>query len=461
MPPLSVMSREDSLALGQRVLGYMSAPDDARVGISSGYYSETEFALNQVQDGADGGGPGISFDERFGQKFGWGETDEVPLGETALRAVVARTEALARALDGRGATFPARDPLRPPAEANAALWSDATVGEMPPERRLAPILSSMNALERAGLTGAGRIFAGTYQDAALTKDGHFEYGRYTRYQYSLTARTKDGTGSGWAGWTGEDVSKADPQALTERASDLALRTRNPVAVEPGRYTVVMTAEAVGALVSSLASMFDGSRADSGLSPFSRPGGGNKLGLKVFDEQVTLSIDPMDPEGGFLPFQYVAPAGRILQYRPVTWVERGNLKTLSYPTQAQAAAHGLESVVGPVNALRMAGGSTTIDEMIASTTRGIYVTRFSSIMLISQRTLFQTGVTRDGTFLIEHGKITKPIKNMRFEDSPMFAFNNLIALGPARRVYVGDGSPVIVAPCATVRDFAFTSLTDAV
>jgi predicted Zn-dependent protease len=232
-----------------------------------------------------------------------------------------------------------------------------------------------------------------------------------------------------------------------------------VAIEPGRYTVVMTADACSALVASIATGFNGAilggiPADAGGWPFSKPGGGNKIGLKVLDERVSLSTDPMDPDAGFFPFGYLYGRG-ILQYVPVTWVDHGILKALSYPTRAAAAAHGLEQV-NNTRKLRMSGGPTSIEEMIASTTRGIFVNRFSDVTAITPKTLFMTGVTRDGTFLIEKGKITKPIKNLRFEDSPFFFLNNLEAIGPARRVQEGH-----VMPPIKVRDFAFTSLTDAV
>jgi predicted Zn-dependent protease len=107
---------------------------------------------------------------------------------------------------------------------------------------------------------------------------------------------------------------------------------------------------------------------------------------------------------------------------------------------------------------MSGGPTTIEEMIASTVRGIYVTRFAGVSTIAFKTLYMTGVTRDGTFLIEKGRMTRPIKNMRFEDSPFFFLNNLEALGPTKRVAVGG---TYVMPPVKVRDFAFTSLTAAV
>lgn len=442
-------TREQALALARQIQGYMTARDDT-IAVRSSTEGRTQFALNEVQRGSDGVHRSVSFAEHFDMRHASMGTDEVD--EVSLRAAVGKAEALAQALTVPGSPKGPEDPLRPAPDVNPLLWSDQSRALVAPEARLAAIETSLTSVKGAGLVGAGQLDVDPFMLAVLTKAGHFEYGRRSTCNWSVTARTKDGTGSGWAVWEGEDWSKVNIQALTARAIDLAERSMNPVAVEPGRYTVVMTPEAVGTLVGLITRVLGGLDADAGLTPFSMPGHGNKIGLKVLDERVSLSSDPMDPEGGFLPFQYF---GGIVQYVPVTWIDHGVLKTLSYPTRAMAAQYEIDQVNNPY-VLRMSGGPTSIEEMIASTTRGIYVTRFSDVRIIAQKTLYMTGVTRDGTFLIEKGKITKPIKNMRFEDSPFFFLNNLKALGTAKRVPEGHVMPPVMA-----QDFAFTSLTDAV
>jgi predicted Zn-dependent protease len=448
--PSALFTSEQSLALARQVQGYMTALDETVV-ISSQLAGNTEFALNDIQHGENSSHHTVQFAAQFDKRHASMNTDR--LDEESLRAAVAKAEALAKELAILAPTGEPEDSLRPVPTANPALWSESSLALVAPEGRFAAIDTSLSAARKAGLLGAGIIAADPTTLAVLNKAGHYEYGRASTCQYSLTARTTDGTGSGWAAWEGEDWSKVNVSAITDRAIDLAERSKNPVAVEPGRYTVVMTPDACGELVRIIARVLGGIDADRGTTPFSKPGGGNKIGMKVLDERVSLSADPMDPEGGFLPFTFLND--RIMQYVPVTWIDHGVLKVLSYPTRATAAAHGLDQVNNPY-VLRMSSGPTSIDEMIASTTRGIYVTRFSDVSLISQKTLYMTGVTRDGTFLIEHGKITKPIKNLRFEDSPFFFLNNLEAIGQAKRVQHGN-----VMPPVTVRDFAFTSLTDAV
>jgi predicted Zn-dependent protease len=453
--PSGLLTREESLARAQLVQSYMTSLD-VTVGVYSALQGRTEFALNQVLRGADTSEQKLRFIEQFGRRFVTMGTDRVD--DESLRTAVAKAEALAQALHNRGPAPEPRDPLRPPGPVNPALWSDSSLALLDPEGRLAAVDASLSAIRRAGLSGAGSTRGQPTTIGVLNKAGHYEFGRQSTCAFSLTVRTADDTGSGWTVWEGEDWSRCDVSAMTERAIDLAQRSKNPVAVEPGRYTVIMAPDAVGAVVGLIATAFnrhvlDGYVTDRGGYPFSKAGGGNKIGMQVFDERVSLSADPMDPDGGFLPFTF--NSAHLLQYVPVTWVEHGILKTLSYSTRAEASQHGVDSVENS-GGLRMAGGPTSIEEMIASTTRGIYVTRLSDVDAVAAKTLYLTGVTRDGTFLIEHGKITKPIKNMRFEDSPMFFLNNLEAIGPARRVERGN-----VMPPIKVRDFAFTSLTDSI
>jgi predicted Zn-dependent protease len=110
---------------------------------------------------------------------------------------------------------------------------------------------------------------------------------------------------------------------------------------------------------------------------------------------------------------------------------------------------------------MSGGTTSLDDMIKSTTRGILVTRLWYLREVDPRTILYTGLTRDGTFLIENGKISKAVKNFRFNDSPLFMLNNLEAIGPAVRLAGTEAGGAVVVPPIKVKDFNFTSLSDAV
>jgi predicted Zn-dependent protease len=198
-------------------------------------------------------------------------------------------------------------------------------------------------------------------------------------------------------------------------------------------------------------------ADEGRSFFSKPGGGNKIGVKVVDERITISSDPLDPEAYANTF---SPDGQPIS--KTTWIENGVVKNLAYD-RYWAQKEG-KSPVPTSGTVRMSGGAATMDELIASTDRGILLTRFWYLRPVDPRTILYTGLTRDGTFLIERGKITRAIKNFRFNESPIFMLNNLEAMGEPVRVSASEaGGPglAIVVPPIKVRDFNFTSLSDAV
>jgi len=249
----------------------------------------------------------------------------------------------------------------------------------------------------------------------------FAYQSNTSSNYTLTVRTADGTGSGWAGADHPDWSKVDVKAVVQRAIDKARSSRNPVAIEPGRYTVILEPQAVGDLVQLLAFALDARSADEGRSAFSKQGGGTKIGEKVVDERVTLLSDPADP--GLLSNTF---DGQGLPARRQVWIDNGVLKKLTY-SRFWAQKKSQEPDAG-TNAVRLVGGTASLDDLIQSTPRGVLVTRLWYLRQVDPRTELYTGLTRDGTFLIENGKISRSVKNFRFNESPLFMLNNLETLG---------------------------------
>jgi len=256
-------------------------------------------------------------------------------------------------------------------------------------------------------------------------------------------------------------------------------SRNPVRLEPGRYTTILEPQAVGDLVASLFSpqVMDRQWSEKGDpqglndspyirpesdSPFNAKQGYSKLGQKVIDERLTVATDPMDPDLGFPPFK------EWQVYHPVTWIQDGVLKELPYSRSYAVKKLSLDTGGIPLfgttwtGAFHMSvrGETATVEEMIATTKRGVLVTRFSGIGLpIDLKSLLLSGYTRDGTWLVENGKISHPIKNFRFTESPFFALNSIEQIGMPQRIF-HPGIPIVVPPLK-VRDFSFTSLSDAV
>ena len=204
----------------------------------------------------------------------------------------------------------------------------------------------------------------------------------------------------------------------------------------------------------LAFSLDARSADEGRSAFSKQGGGTKIGEKVVDERVTLFSDPTDPQLLSNAFD-----GQGMAAHRQVWIDKGVLKKLTY-SRFWAQKQNKEPDAG-TNAVKFQGATTTTEDLIRSTPRGVLVTRLWYLRQVDPRTVLYTGLTRDGTFLIEDGKITKAVKNMRFNESPLFMLNNLEGIGRALRVAGTEAGGDVVMPAIKVRDFNFTSLSDAV
>jgi hypothetical protein len=334
----------------------------------------------------------------------------------------------------------------------------------------------LRPVRKVGMLAAGYLEAAATGSARIDTLGEARYCPYTVAQFSVTVRDPDGTGSGWAGVDWNEWRRVDADALAEIALDKCLRSRNPRAVEPGRYTVILEPQAAFQFCYPL--FLDNNRelAENGHGPFSRPDGSSQLGHRMFDERITVSADPMDPDLGFVPF--ASDMGTV--YHPVTWIERGVVKELSYFRPYAIKTLGKNTGLPNSGAFRVAGGETSVEEMIATTKRGIYITRFFQIQEFrgagnDNKGFLLTGYTRDGTWLIENGKISKPTKNFRFVDSPLAKLNQLDQLGPAKRVWnplqyyhvagmpwrhFRGGQPQIW-PFMKMRDFNLAALSEAV
>jgi predicted Zn-dependent protease len=225
-------------------------------------------------------------------------------------------------------------------------------------------------------------------------------------------------------------------------------------IEPGRYTVILEPQAVADLVMAIMrNALSLEQAERGTNAFSEIGGGTKIGRKVMDERISLISDPMDPDGGFVPFS----TSLGLPHRRTVWVENGVLRHLSYDREHAIRKLGRDDWLLNPLAVRMTGGTDTIDDMIRSTRRGLLVTRFQGVFPVDMRSLLCSGSTRDGVWLVENGVVKHPVKNFRFNESPIFVLNNIEQLGQPERVH---GMQVVV-PSVKARDFSFTSIVDAV
>jgi predicted Zn-dependent protease len=445
------LSREECESVAKRALGFVGTPDGARVNITSGSRGNTRFAVNQVSTGGDNYDTAVTITAYVGHRSAASTTNQ--LDDASLRQAVQTAERLARLAPEDPEFMPELDAQQ---YESGRSWSEATAS-LDPQGRAEAVRAITAPATQAGVVATGYLDARAGANAVANGKGLFAYNRSTAAALTTTVRTPDGTGSGWAGASHHDWARIDPASLGARAAEKARASRNPAAVEPGRYTVVFEPTAVGNLVQFLANALNARAADEGRSFFSKPGGGNKLGTKVVDERVTLVSDPFDPDVAGAPF-----TAEGLPTRRSVWIENGVVTNLNYDRYWAQKKGVSPSASG--GSLRMSGGSSSIEDMISSTQRGLLVTRFWYLRPVDQRTILYTGLTRDGTFLIENGKITRAVKNLRFNDSPVFMLNNVEALGTPERVSASeDGGPgqAVMVPPLKIRDFNFTSLSDAV
>jgi len=443
-----VMTRDQAEALVGRVVK-MSKADEIQVNVGGGYSANIRFADNRISTAGGISTANLNIQSSFGPKHAVVTTND--LTDAGLERAVRQSEALAKLAPDDPEAMPQ---LGPQQYENVKTYFDST-GNLGPEGRAEAARLAIDPCKAAGdLKAAGFLNTGIGAGAVANNKGLFAYQSGTSSNYTLTVRTADGTGSGWAGADHPDWSQVDVKRVAQQAIEKARMSKNPVAIEPGRYTVILEPQAVGDLVQLLAFALGARAADEGRSAFSKQGGGTKVGEKIVDERVTLMSDPKDPQLLTNAFDFQG-----LPARPQVWIEKGVLKKLTY-SRFWAQKKNQQPDAG-TNAVKLVGGTQTREELIASTPRGILVTRLWYLRPVDPRTVLYTGLTRDGTFLIENGKISKSIKNLRFNESPLFMLNNLDAIGRAERVAGTEAGGDVVMPVLKVRDFNFTSLSDAV
>jgi len=444
------LSEAGARELTGRVLAYSRA-DQCRVNLSSAMDGNTRFAQNQMSTSGDIRNTTLTVTSAFGRRLASSTTNR--FDDESLEQVVRISEDLAR--------LAPEDPeylgeLGPQDYPESASYYDSTA-ELEPEERARAIARVTEPAVAENLVSTGFLVHRAGASCVATSEGLFVYGLDSRVNFTTTVRTPDGTGSGWAGTSANDWHDLPTGELGQIAVEKAIRSREPRDVEPGRWTVVMEPTAVGNMVGLMMNQLSARSADEGRSFFSAPGGGTRLGQAFVDNRVTIHSDPEDPRIHSSPFN-----GEGLPNQRTVWVEDGVLRQLNY-NRYWASRTGREPTGFP-SGWYMAGGSDTVDEMIASTERGLLLTRFWYIRSVDPRTIVFTGLTRDGTFLIENGRIAHPVKNLRWNETPIFMLNNIEMMGAPVRISSGESAgltPSVVVPPLKVRDFSFTSLSDAI
>ena len=449
-------SRDEIKALSDKVLN-MAKADAVEVDFNGGERSGTRWANSNITVNLVQLDQQLSVTVRLGQKTGSASTRE--FDDDSLKAMVDEaTEAAKVARDN-----PNLQPLtKGPQDyipVDAALSPMVNFG---PGERAEMVRKSIAVCDKIGALGSGYI-PKTYQTTCSANSaGLFAYYQSAEAGLILTCRTQDGKGSGWAGITGvKDLSLIDPVKISEIAANKAVKSQKPRALEPGRYTVILESRPAARFLSLMTGIFNARQVETGPRSYltGTEKGTSKLGQKVFSDLVTIKSDIGNP---ILRQTPILPDGTPA--KPVTWVEKGVLKNLYYDQQ-YATRMKKDPTPATVNmSLVMEGSNQTVEQMIKNTRRGLLVSFFWYIRSVDQPTLLNTGMTRDGLFLIENGEIAGPVQNFRWNMSPLVGFSNVTAIGQSVPMHTGesyDGGGTALVPAVKMEDFYMTSVSPAV
>jgi len=444
---MSIFTEQEAKAILDKVIA-LSKADECTATLAGSVSGNIRFALNNVSTSGIVSNAQLAVQVAFGKRVGTASINE--FDDASLERVVRRAEDLAKLAPENPEFMPAigKQDYKP-----SPTFSESTAA-IDPDFRAKVAADSITPCRGHGLIAAGFLEDGNGFVAIANSNGNFGYQKSTSFDYTCTVRTEDGRGSGWVGRNLKDASDFKADQDIEIAKRKATESAEAKALEPGKYTVILEPAAAAGLISFMMNFFDARSADEGRSFLSKKGGGNKLGEQVYDPKVNLYADPWHPEAPVLPWD-----GEGMARERMAIIENGKVANLDY-SRYWAQKQGKTASANAGNLL-MSGGTKSIAELVRGTEKGILVTRTWYIRMVDLQTVLLTGLTRDGTFYIENGQIKHPVKNFRFNESPVIMLNNIDELGKPVRVAGDESSFVMMIPPMKLRDFTFTSLSDAV
>ena len=444
---MSIYSEEQAKVILDKAIKASKA-DQCSATLNGSIGGNIRYALNSVSTSGQVSDCDLAIEVAFGKRIGTATINS--FDDASIEAVVRRAEELAKLAPENPEFMPAIDKQA----YKASSTFDEKTAAITPDYRASVAAACIEPCRKDKLVAAGFFTDNQSFSAIANSKGNFGYQKTTGMDFTCTVRTDDGHGSGWVARNLGDVSHFDAKSDIQTAIKKAKGSAEAKALEPGKYTVIMEPAASAGLISFMMFGFDARRADEGRSFLSKKGGGNKLGEKLFDERVTMYADPWDEQSAVLPWDN---DGLARERTPI--VTAGKVEYLQY-SRYWAQKQGKKAIGQPGNLIMVGGHKSTMD-LVKGTKKGVLVTRTWYIRLVDPQTVLLTGLTRDGTFYIEDGEIKYPIKNFRFNESPAIMLNNIEEIGKPERVADDESPFVMMIPPLKVRDFTFTSLSDAV
>jgi predicted Zn-dependent protease len=449
-------SREDVKAITDKVIN-MAKADAVEVDFTGGERSATRFANSNITANMVQFDRNVSVTVYFGTRSATASTRE--FDDQSLRTMVEDAQKRAQEARENAEALPLVEGPQDYVQVDAVLPSGVTFG---PAERGQMVKQSLDVCQKKGVVGSGYIPKVHLTTCTANSKGLFAYYQYAEASFILTCRTKDGGGSGWAGLTGiKDVSVINAAHLTEVAADKALKSQKPRAIEPGRYTAILEPRANARFLSLMMGLFNGRAAEGPVGNYfsGKQPGTTKVGEKLFSDAFTVKSDIGNPVLRQTPIGVDGMAAR-----PTPWIEKGVLTNLAYDRAWAKRQKKEPTPTSPNQSLVMEGSDMSVEQMIKSTKRGLLVTFFWYIRPVDPQTLLNTGMTRDGLFLIENGEIAGPVQNFRWNMSPLVGYSNISGIGQPVPIHTGesyDGPGTALVPPVRIEDFFMTSVSPAV
>jgi predicted Zn-dependent protease len=441
----SILSQDQALSLVEEALEHSKA-EGSFVSISAGEESLARYSSNQITQNLSRTRFTLTVTSYFGTRRASASTTDA--SPEAIQAVVRSAEALARIAPEDPEWVPLLEPQT--YEERTPAFDEQTANLSPLER--GGIIQRVCALSTsAGVDGSGTLSTEAYVRAIGNSQGLRAYNRHTEADFGFTARIEDG--SSWSQRTAWALDQLPIEKLTTQIIERSLQSRKPREISPGSYPVVFDGAAFADLLSWLSWNLDARAADEGRSFMSRTDesgnpAGNRLGEAMFSSLLQVQRNPAHPL-----LQGSTFFGDGLPNRALAIVQDGIPKTLSY-SRYWAQKQGKEPT-GSLSPVVVHGTNQPLTDLIAQTERGILVSRAWYVRYVNPKTLVLTGMTRDGTFWIENGKVAYPIKNLRFNQSLPDMLRDVDALSTVERY----GNSIV--PGVRVKAFNFSSVTDSV
>lgn len=455
---MTILTEQHAKELLTKVLSFSKA-DECECNLDGQVGGNIRTARNTVSTAGEQSDLTLAVQSTFGKRTGVATINE--FDDASLMKVVKRSEELAK-------LAPENPENMPSFGKQNYLTSKSffkSTASITPDDRAQAAEDSIKPSKANKLVSSGFLQDATTFVALMNKKGLFAYNKASNVNFTVTIRTEDGKGSGWVSRDYSDIKQLNTKMASQVAIEKSMGSVDAKEMEPGKYTVILEPAASVQLLSNMFGSMNQRTADEGRSFLSKKqeegkkgGPTNRLGEKLFDERVHIYSDPQHPDVPTAPF-----SGDGHRIEKTDWIKDGKIVNMpNSPYWAnktgvdyKPTAYTGSGLFGGPSQIIMAGGQDSLDDMIKDTRRGILVTRLWYIRALDPQTLLYTGLTRDGTFYIENGKIKHPIKNFRFNESPIIMLNNIEALGKPVRI---NGSMI---PPMKIRDFTFSSLSDAV